>query len=259
MPVADSRFLSQAFVCELLATVFTTFVFVGLTVDTKKMPETYAIGYGGMQVVTEIAYGTISGGTCNPARIIGPCAVLYRVNSQVTITVLAQVIGAVIGAMLYDEVFKRGGRKASSYNDGFVHRPGDESEPLTQKQPSGGMELQANVNGGIDIDIKESKPRPGFAVDVDVDVDVEPNTAIEIDAVAEPPVLEVEINAEPPVEPEVEVEVEVEVPEVEVEVEVEPGVEVEVEVPEVAVEADAEVEVEVEVEPEVEVDVVVEE
>ena len=58
-------------------------------------------------MVSEIGLSRLSGGTCNPARLIGPAAVLYRFGSDIWIPVLAQIIGALVGAMLYDEIFKR--------------------------------------------------------------------------------------------------------------------------------------------------------
>jgi hypothetical protein len=39
--------------------------------------------------------------------LIGPAAVLYKFGSNIWIPVLAQLIGAMVGAMLYDEIFKR--------------------------------------------------------------------------------------------------------------------------------------------------------
>jgi glycerol uptake facilitator-like aquaporin len=57
--------------------------------------------------VAEIGLANISGGTCNPARLIGPAAVLYKFGSNIWIPILAQFIGAMVGAMLYDEIFKR--------------------------------------------------------------------------------------------------------------------------------------------------------
>lgn len=39
--------------------------------------------------------------------MIGPAAVLYKFGSDIWIPILAQFIGAMVGAMLYDEIFRR--------------------------------------------------------------------------------------------------------------------------------------------------------
>jgi len=281
IPNADSRQLPQAFVCELLATMFQSFVLMGLVTDKKCEKEVYAIGYGALSLVAEIALPKLSGGTCNPARLIGPAAVLYRFGSDIWIPVLAQIIGALVGAMLYDEIFRR--TTANKTLDvGATYDQGDENGE--------GQELMLSSKGGVDIDLEvevDVDAQPGFEVSAGIDlgatvelevsagvelevgvpdlaVELEvgvPDLAVELEVEVEVPAVELEVEVEVPAV-ELEVEVEIGVPEVELEIEVEiPAVEleVEVEVPEVEVEVGLEVdvglEVEAEVVAEVEVDV----
>lgn len=91
LPIADNRFYSEGFICELLGATFLSFVMVGLITDKRATPEVYAIGFGAFSAVVEISFGAISGGTLNPARLIGPCAVLYSFGSFVWLPVLAQL------------------------------------------------------------------------------------------------------------------------------------------------------------------------
>jgi len=53
----------------------------------------YALGYGCFSAVSEIAIGQLSGGTLNPARVIGPVAVLYSFGKVVWLPILAQFLG----------------------------------------------------------------------------------------------------------------------------------------------------------------------
>lgn len=193
MPVADNRYTSAAFVIELIASAFLAFVVIGLFIDKRSTPETFALGFGCFSTVSEIAIGQISGGTCNPARLIGPVAVLYRFGAYVWLPVLAQFLGALIGAMLYDEIFGR-----------VPEAKGVTGEAEYEAANEEGTELMPQAKGEVDVDIEV-----GGEGNVDAEVDVE--VEADADAECEMPEGEAEVDAEVPVEAEVGVEADAEV------------------------------------------------
>lgn len=248
--VTDVRYLANALVTELIATMFMSFIVIGLITDKRCTPEVYAIGYGAMTIVSTTGFFFLGGGTCNPARVIGPSTVLGPSGGGKMIApVVGQFIGAFIGGMLYDEVFKRA---ADTKDDGvkaaFESGDGGEgTELMTSGRGillSGGVDMEVNAGLNVNVDVD---------VDMDVEVEIDAGVELEVELEVGLPEVELEVDLGAGVEIEGGLEVELEVPEVDVELEVEvevPEVEVEleVEVPEVEAELEVEVEVEAEIE-----------
>ena len=223
MPISDDRFTAQAFVLDLLTSAVLTFVVVGLIFDKRSTPEVYGISYGMVACACEIATGTICCGNTNPARSIGPCLVLYHLGTGVWVPVLAQFLGGLLGAILYDEVFNRVPNlkvNVGEEYDNIDNAEGSELLPMEENKAGG--------NGFIDVDAGiELEVSGGIGMDVEVDVDAEPGFEVEaeLDAGIE---VEAEIELEAGIEVEAEVELEAGI-EIEAEVELDAGIEVEVE------------------------------
>ena len=209
MPISDVRFQAQAFVLDLLTSAVLAFVVVGLIFDKRSTPEVYGIGYGAVACACEIATGTICCGNTNPARSIGPCLVLYKLGTNVFVPVLAQFLGGLLGAILYDEVFNRipvlKANVGEEY-DNIDNAEGSELLPMEENKENGFIGIDADA--GIELEVSG-----GLEVGLDVEVDVDAEAVIEIEA---------EVGAEVELDAGIEVEAEVELDAgVEVEVEVE--------------------------------------
>lgn len=94
---------AQAFGIEVLLTAVLMFVIISVATDTRAVGSPAAIAIGLAITLGAIWGGPISGASMNPARSFGP-SLIAGVWTDQWIYWLAPVIGAVIGALLYQWV-----------------------------------------------------------------------------------------------------------------------------------------------------------
>ena len=90
----------QSFLWELVLTFFLMFVIMAVATDTRSVGEAAAIAIGGTVGLDALFGGPISGASMNPARSIGPAIVSGDVHA-LWLYVLAPILGAVLGALIY--------------------------------------------------------------------------------------------------------------------------------------------------------------
>ncbi len=90
----------QSFALEMLLTAVLMFVIISVATDTKAVGSPAALAIGFTVALDALWGGPISGASMNPARSLGPALVAGVWENQ-WIYWLAPVIGAVIGATLY--------------------------------------------------------------------------------------------------------------------------------------------------------------
>ena len=98
---------TQAFFLEAIATFFLVFVVFGTAVD-ERGPKVGGFAIGLTIAADILAIGPLTGGSMNPARSFGP-AVASGVYTAQFIYWLAPIIGGVVAAVLYDQLFLRRG------------------------------------------------------------------------------------------------------------------------------------------------------
>lgn len=96
---------SQAWVLEMIATFFVTFVVFGTAVDPKA-PRVGGFAIGLTFAVGILAIGPLTGASLNPARSFGP-AVASGIYEAQFIYWTATIAGSVVAALLYDTLFIR--------------------------------------------------------------------------------------------------------------------------------------------------------
>jgi len=86
-----------------------TFAIVKIVLEKKSKDENnseiYGAVYGALTTVLSISLSSIATGTCNPAQLLGGGLVLFQINMKVLLIVLGQLLGGLVGAILWDEVF----------------------------------------------------------------------------------------------------------------------------------------------------------
>jgi aquaporin NIP len=92
--------VEQTFGLEILLTASLMFVIIAVATDTRAVGETAAIAIGATVAVNALWAGPLSGASMNPARSLGP-ALIAGIGEHQWLYVVAPVIGAAIGAMLY--------------------------------------------------------------------------------------------------------------------------------------------------------------
>jgi MIP family channel proteins len=95
----------QAFMLEAIATFFLVFVIFGTAVDPKA-PHVGGFAIGLTIAADILAIGPLTGGSMNPARSFGP-AIATNIWEGQLIYWVGPIIGAVIGAQLYELVLMR--------------------------------------------------------------------------------------------------------------------------------------------------------
>src|SRR5688500_12728191 len=95
----------QGFLLELIATFFLTFVVFGTAVDPAA-PKVGGFAIGLTLGASILAIGPMTGGSLNPARSLGP-AVASGVFEGQMIYWAGPIVGAVLAAVLYDQLFLR--------------------------------------------------------------------------------------------------------------------------------------------------------
>ena len=93
----------QAFLWEVVLTVFLMFVIMAVATDTRAVGEAAAIAVGGTVGLDALIGGPISGASMNPARSVGPALVSGDLTS-LWIYLTAPFVGAVIGAAFYQVI-----------------------------------------------------------------------------------------------------------------------------------------------------------
>lgn len=100
----------QAFLIELLATLIFTFVVFGSAVDPQA-PRLGGLAIGLTATAEVLAFGPLTGAAMNPARAFGP-AVASGVYEGQLVYWAGPIVGAVIAAVLYDQLFLPRGPEA---------------------------------------------------------------------------------------------------------------------------------------------------
>jgi aquaporin Z len=95
----------QAFFLELIATFFLTFVVFGTAVDPNA-PNVGGFAIGLTVAADILAIGPLTGASMNPARSLGP-AVASGIFEGQAVYWAGPIVGAIIGALLYDTLFLR--------------------------------------------------------------------------------------------------------------------------------------------------------
>ena len=98
---------AQAFFLEAIATFFLVFAVFGTAVD-ERGPRVGGFAIGLTLTSSILAIGPLTGASLNPARSFGP-AVASGVYVAQSIYWMAPLVGGVIAAVLYDQLFLRRG------------------------------------------------------------------------------------------------------------------------------------------------------
>lgn len=107
---------AQAFGLEAIATFLLVFVIFGTAVDPQA-PKVGGFAIGLTVAANILAIGSLTGGSMNPARSLGPAVVTGIFEAQL-IYWLAPITGAVAAALLYDKLFLP--RAAEPFDHGAV-------------------------------------------------------------------------------------------------------------------------------------------
>ncbi|HEX5972081.1 MAG TPA: aquaporin [Gemmatimonadaceae bacterium] len=105
--VAAELSTGQAIFAEAIATFFLTFVVFGTAVDPKA-PKVGGFAIGLVVTADILAIGPLTGASMNPARSFGPAVVSGVLEGQMIYWV-GPIIGSIIAAVLYDQLFLRRG------------------------------------------------------------------------------------------------------------------------------------------------------
>jgi MIP family channel proteins len=95
----------QAIFAEAIATFFLTFAVFGTAVDPKA-PKVGGFAIGLVVTADILAIGPLTGASMNPARSFGPAVVSGVLEGQMVYWV-GPIIGSVVAAVLYDQLFLR--------------------------------------------------------------------------------------------------------------------------------------------------------
>ena len=93
----------QAFLAEALGTFFLVFALFGSAVDPQA-PKLGGLAVGLVTTAVTLALGPLTGAALNPARAFGPAVVSGIYEAQL-IYWSAPVVGAIVAAVLYDQLF----------------------------------------------------------------------------------------------------------------------------------------------------------
>jgi MIP family channel proteins len=100
----------SAFVYELVLTAFLMFVIMAVATDTRAVGAAAAIAIGGTVALDALFGGPVTGASMNPARSFGPALVASQ-WTDFWIYVLAPLLGALAGALLYGVIRGRRSRE----------------------------------------------------------------------------------------------------------------------------------------------------
>ena len=97
---------AQAFAWELVLTAVLMLVITAVATDARALGQAAAIAIGGTVALCALVGGPISGASMNPARSLGPALVTGDLGG-LWIYLMAPVVGASIGAIVYDRLRHR--------------------------------------------------------------------------------------------------------------------------------------------------------
>lgn len=106
---------SGAFISEFIGTFFLQFVALMARNQKPFRKDYYAFCIGGIMTAADIAVGNISGGSLNPARVVGPMFLTNNADSDQWIFWIGPALGAIVASLFYMSFFapeeKETGRK----------------------------------------------------------------------------------------------------------------------------------------------------
>jgi glycerol uptake facilitator-like aquaporin len=131
----------DAFILEMLSTMFMTFCVMNTVLDKKSTPESYAIVYGSFVAVNSLVFNSVSGGMGNPAKMVGPSSALFEIDSKIFVIMMAQFTGGLLGGVFWNELFnKNKSGKADSIIDFFSKYDKGEDKGLVAEGKEGDLE-----------------------------------------------------------------------------------------------------------------------
>lgn len=98
---------SAAIALEAIGTFFLVFILFGSAVDPKS-PRVGGMAIGFATSAIALALGSLTGGSLNPARSFGPAVASGILEGQVVYWT-GPILGAIVAALLYDQLFIRRG------------------------------------------------------------------------------------------------------------------------------------------------------
>ncbi|MBI1332891.1 MAG: aquaporin [Armatimonadetes bacterium] len=101
--LAPNLTMVNGIVLEAIATFFFLLVIFGTAVD-KRAPKMGGLLIGLTISLDILAIGPLTGGAMNPSRWLGPALVTQENLGNVVIYFVGPILGAVLGAVLYDKV-----------------------------------------------------------------------------------------------------------------------------------------------------------
>ncbi len=93
----------SALIYEIVLTAMLMFVIMAVATDTRAVGAAAAIAIGGTVALDALFGGGVTGASMNPARSFGP-ALVSSTWEQFWIYIVGPVLGAVVGALLYQLV-----------------------------------------------------------------------------------------------------------------------------------------------------------
>ena len=95
---------SVGFFCEFIAAGFYMYMVMAFNYDSRNSRNLYGISAGGATIATIISIGPVTGGSINPARIVGPILVSFMTNNKNIFndlhTYWFYFLGPIFGALL---------------------------------------------------------------------------------------------------------------------------------------------------------------
>jgi MIP family channel proteins len=102
----------QSFGLEALLTFFLMIVIMAMATDTRAVGQAAALAIGSTVALEALFAGPISGASMNPARSLGP-ALVSGVRTAQWVYVLGPIVGAIAGALVYQQLHHASLPKAS--------------------------------------------------------------------------------------------------------------------------------------------------
>lgn len=110
---AGSGGVWQAFGLEVLLTFFLMIVIMAMATDTRAVGRAAALAIGATVGLEALFAGPISGASMNPARSLAPALMSWTWSAQ-WVYILAPMLGAVVGAYVYQWLREASHRKSTT-------------------------------------------------------------------------------------------------------------------------------------------------
>ena len=101
--------LQAAVVIEALLTAILVFVYFAMTVSRNSSASFSPIAVGAIYTISVFFAGSLTGGTINPAKVLGPLVISGSYNN-IAIWIIGPAAGSIFG-IVYDFLFLRKGKK----------------------------------------------------------------------------------------------------------------------------------------------------